>query len=89
MNVKTNLSDTYTRVKSLSDLSMSMDLYEVFLKAFYLALLFFKNFIESPNLFLNFGASNNSIFGWMLKAPPLIPRDYISRASKISPREGR
>ena len=29
-------------------------------------------------------------FLWgMLKAPPLNPRDHISRASKISPREGR
>ena len=27
--------------------------------------------------------------GWMLKVPPLIPRNYISQTSKISPREGR
>ena len=26
---------------------------------------------------------------WMLKGPPVNPRDYISRTSKISPREGR
>ena len=27
--------------------------------------------------------------GWMLKVPPLIPRTYISRSSKIDPTEGR
>ena len=29
------------------------------------------------------------IYWGMLKAPPLIPRAYISRSSKIDPTEGR
>ena len=41
-----------------------------------------------PNKWLTNIELSQLISRGMLKAPPLNPRDYISRTSKISPREG-
>ena len=80
-------------IKKMHLLYLSFSSFFFFLFSFF-SFLFF---LDRPNFFLR---NSNLVSGtslvqlfckfqrWMLKGPPLIPRDYISRASKISPREG-